>query len=234
MAKYLAAAVMPLLLAACAPSGSGFSDGAAAACDRADVQDVVGKEARSLMLKGNRDNLIMAGLMGLDLDAVFKAWEEARVTFSGVGAFPSSKGPPFQQIVCGGAIQFDLSDATSGQQIVNVPRARWTINFAQPVDDPATGGFTIEIDPVSLVDGRTINGKPLIATPPNDDQNGTDAGAAEAQPSPDLGNAEDAARAAQAAQADFDAASKPDSDSKQADVPNKAPTEDDLYAPHAN
>ena len=188
------------------------------------------------MLKANSDNLLLAGMAGLNLDSVLKAWNDAHVSFSGASAIPSPSGPPFRQIVCGSAVQFDLSDATSGQQIVNVPRLRWSINFAQPTDDPTTGGFTIEIDPVSLVDGRTLNGKPAIGSPSQDDGNSAeqpaqeaDAAAAEATQ-----QADSAAQAAQETQSDFDAAGKPDPDSKQDQQPNKAPSEDDLYAPHGN
>jgi len=240
MARYVAAAIAPLFVAACAPSASDTTNGAVIACQRADVQDVVGKEARSLMLKGNRDNLLTAGMMGLDLNSVFKAWEEARVSFSGAGAFPSSKGPPYQQIVCGNAVQFDLSDATAGQQIVNLPRLRWTINFAQPTDDPATGGFTVEIDPVSLVDGRTLNGKPMILSQPQDSGDNQAQAAADAQAAAEEGGAaaNDAAAAAAAAANDFDAASQVDAGpSRQRTAPaenTKTPSEDELYAPHGN
>jgi len=229
------------LIAGCSQLPGDPTNVAEQACNRPDVQDVVGKEARSLMLKGNRDNLIMAGLFGLDLDAVFKAWEDARVTFSGVGALQSSNGPPFRQITCGGSIQFDLSDATAGQQIVNVPRLSWMINFAQPVQDPSTGGFTIEIDPVSLVDGRTLNGEPMTTRTQKDRGDSAEQAAADARAAAEEGGAaaNEAAEAAAAAAKDFDAASQVDAGpSRQrtapADKSVNAPSEDDLYAPHGN
>jgi len=233
MSRSLTVALATLALASCKPTSDDMLDTAVQACQRADVQDVVGKETRNLMVKPNIEKLLVAEWWGLDVKEILAEIEGARVSFDGVGTMThAAPGQQFTQIICGGKLQLDMSTGLAGQQIFGIPRLRWAINFPEPTSDPLSGGFSVEVDPDSIHDGMTFNGKP----PQSDEQaqGGAEAAAPVASPAPNAANAEEAARAAQDAQADFDAASKPDSDIKQADVPNKVPTEDDLYAPHAN
>lgn len=150
---------LSITLTACSPPADVTPYEAIAACERADVQDVVGKEVRNMMLKANADGVFMAAFMGFD---AIKALEQARVSFSEVGVdkATSNAGPPFTQIVCGGTMQMDGSSARGGQDIVALPQLRWSINFAQPTQDPATAAFSVSVDPSSTFSGMLINGKP--------------------------------------------------------------------------
>lgn len=187
------------------------------ACQREDVQDVVGKETRNIMLKANADGVIMAALLGVDM---VKPLADANVSFHDVGLYsdPASP-PPITQITCGASFQIDASSTQSGQDIVTIPNLRWNINFTPPTQDPETGGFTIEVDKASIYDGILINGHPPAAN--NKDETAT---APAGRP-----NAEQAAPLDDAAAEAAEAAS--DETPKRRQAP---PTEDDLYAPHSN
>lgn len=187
------------------------------ACQRQDVQDVVGKETRNIMLKANANGVMMASLFGVDL---VKPVAEANVSFHDVGLYSDPASPlPITQITCGANFQIDASSTQSGQDIVTIPNLRWNINFTPPTQDPETGGFTIEVDKASIYDGILVNGHPPVAN--NKDETATaPAGRPEADQAAPLSDAE--AEAAEAAS---------DETPKRRQAP---PTEDDLYAPHSN
>jgi hypothetical protein len=163
MKKVYAYAVVPLALTGCAPSSETTSseaptDKAIDACLRTDVQDVVGKEVRNLMLKANLERIMVAAAFGQDTIATL---EKAAVSFEHVGAITGQLPlqPPYRQIVCGGSMQINASSARSGQDIVTIPHLRWSINFTQPTQEPATEGFTVDVDEKSISDGLLVNGK---------------------------------------------------------------------------
>ncbi len=224
-------AALSITLTACSPPADVMPYEAIAACERADVQDVVGKEVRNMMLKANADGIFMAAFMGFD---AIKALEQARVSFSEVGVdkATSNAGPPFTQIVCGGTMQMDGSSALGGQDIVALPQLRWSINFAQPTQDPATAAFSVSVDPSSIFSGMLVNGKPAESyenggTPPD--------AAKEAER-----NANDVASQAEGAQAEISEAQAAAEDAARAaaeaeqGASGKKPTDEDLYAPHSN
>ncbi|WP_292962338.1 hypothetical protein [Novosphingobium sp. UBA1939] len=203
--------------ASSAATGEADAPAAYRACQREDVQDVVGKETRNIMLKANADGVIMAALFGVDM---VKPIADANVTFHDVGLYSDPASPlPITQITCGANFQIDASSTQAGQDIVTIPNLRWNINFAQPTQDPDTGGFTIEVDKASIYDGILINGHPPAARN-KDEAAPAPAGRSEAEQAAPVDDA--AAEAAEAAAAD---------------TPQRkqtSPTEDDLYAPHSN
>jgi len=166
MKKVYAYAVVPLALASCAPasetpSSEAPTDKAIDACLRTDVQDVVGKEVRNLMLKANLKRIMVAAAFGQDTIATL---EQAGVSFEHAGAITGQLPlqPPYRQIVCGGSMQINASSARSGQDIVTIPHLRWSINFTQPTQEPATEGFTVDMDEQSISDGLLLNGKSAV------------------------------------------------------------------------
>lgn len=221
-------------LASCTPMAETLPSQVVEACQRQDVQDVVGKEARNMMLKANEDRLWKAALFGINMA---EAVEQARVTFSEVGVLASEAvQSPYSQIICQGSMQIDGSSAQAGQDIVTMPRLRWSINFAQPTDNPAAAAFSIAIDPASLFDGVLVNGQQpeasrqkTDATPP---QEATEVPAnsetRESEADPSLADAE-AALAEAEADAKIAATFGEDAEST-----NRQPSDEDLYAPHGN
>lgn len=217
---------LPMLLTACTPPTDMAPNLAASACERADVQDVVSKEVRNMALKANSDGVLAAAFLGFDLG---KAFEEARVSFSEVGVdtgTTSNSGPPFTQIVCGGTMQIDFSSARTGQDIVTLPRLRWSIDFVQPTNDPATAGFTIAVDPANVWQDMLINGKPVESAEANPAK--PEPAPVAPQPQAEGAAAETQDIAAEAAAADAAAAEAERAASEH------QPSDEDLYAPHPN
>lgn len=229
-------AALPLALASCAPAADQAVTDAVVACQRADVQDVVGKEVRKMMIKAATDRILTAAFFGINLT---QAFEQARTTFTEVGVYTEATpvGAPFKQIVCGGTLQIDASTATSGQDIVTIPHLRWSVNFNQPTEEPGTAAFSIAVDPASITDGLLVNGEP----PAKDEQTDTLADSRTDAQS-DAENAKTEANQAAAAAGDARAAlADAQADAKIAETigddpaPSRhQPTEDDLYAPHSN
>lgn len=236
MKAMIYAAALPLALASCAPQAEQAAMVAVTACQRTDAQDVVGKEVRHMILKAVSDRGYMVSLLGID-GAMAKAFEEARVTFTDVGVFTGDGAEaPYKQIVCSGSIQIDTSSTRWGQDIITMPHLRWTVNFSQPTEEPATAAFTVAVDPASLRDGLLVNGKP----PANTDQKADEAAVPEASAEKSAVDAAAAADAAaeqakaaraEAEAAEAEAAAASDSIKPQ---PRRQPTDDDLYAPHNN
>lgn len=225
-------ALLTLTLTACTPPADVVPQEAITACQRADVQDVVGKEVRNMMLKSVSEGVFVAAFLGFD---VGKAFEQAKVSFSEVGVDATTtpnSGPPFTQIVCGGAMQIDASSTRAGQDIVTLPRLRWSINFAQPTQDPTTAGFTIAVDPISIYEGMLVNGKPA---------DNAEVGQAKPDPLPQaqqnsdskMGPAEGAVAEAESARTEAEQA---EAEAKKAmmEADKRAPSDEDLYAPHPN
>lgn len=232
MKIYYTLAALPLALAGCTPSGDLAAADAIAACQRADVQDVVGKEVRNMMLKAAADRMFVAAAFGIDMA---KAMEQARTSFSEIGVYTTGAGAtaPFKQIICGGSLQVDGSTATSGQDIVTIPRLRWSVNFAQPTEEPSTAAFSIAVDPVSISDGVLVNGEPAKTGEVSD------SGPTEKEPAPPeargMSEAEQAAAAASAAAAEAMADAREAQALDDMPLPSgRKPNEEDLYAPHGN
>ncbi|GEO01713.1 hypothetical protein NSE01_35450 [Novosphingobium sediminis] len=229
---------LSMLLAGCGPVSEQFTDQATKACQRAEVQDVVGKEVRNQMLSqadGNR--LFWAAMVGIDFA---KAFEDARVRFSDVGTYTPTAlitGTRLQQVVCGGSMQIDASSTRFGQDIITMPHLRWSINFTEPTDDPEHASFTIAIDKQSIGNGLLVNGAPPQSQS-RDDQ--PEAAKEESGPPPDqaLGDAQSAEEAAAQAKTSADDAAKDAREAAAAAVEKPSaqgsPSEDDLYAPHNN
>lgn len=243
MSRSLAVALAALTLASCKPTSDDMLNTAAQACQRSDIEDVVSKETRNLMVKPNIEKLLVAEWWGLDVKEILAQIEGARVSFDGVGTMThGAPGQQFTQIICGGKLQLDMSTGLAGQQIFGIPRLRWAINFPEPTSDPLSGGFSVEVDPDSIHDGMTFNGMPARSEQADGSSGDGSAGAAIDAEAADPGagqHADSAAEAAAAAAKDFDAASQVDAaPSRQrtapADKSVNAPSEDDLYAPHGN
>lgn len=197
-------AALPLALASCAPVADQAVTDAVAACQRADVQDVVGKEVRKMMLKAAEDQILTAALFGINMT---RSLEQARTTFTEVGVYTGAtpSGAPFKQIVCGGTLQIDASTATSGQDIVTIPHLRWSVNFTQPTEEPGTAAFSIAVDPASITDGLLVNGAP----PAQNEQSDTSADASsDVQSDADSAKSEADQAAADAAEAGAAAAAE--------------------------
>ncbi|WP_421852672.1 hypothetical protein [Novosphingobium sp.] len=230
------AAALPFALASCAPQAEQAATVAVTACQRTDVQDVVGKEVRNMMLKAVSDRGYMVALLGLDA-ALAKSLEEAHVTFTDVGVYTGAGvESPFKQIICAGSLQIDASTTRAGQDIVTMPHLRWTVNFSQPAEEPATAAFTVAVDPASLRDGLLVNGKPPANTEQKADEAAVPEASAEKSAVDAAAAADAAAEQARAAQAEAEAAgaeAAAASDSTKPQ-PRRQPTDDDLYAPHNN
>lgn len=230
---------LSMLLAGCGPVSEQFTDEATKACQRPEVQDVVGKEVRNQLLSavdGNR--MFWAAMIGIDFA---KALENARVRFSDVGTKTSTAlvmGTRLQQVVCVGSLQIDGSSARSGQDILTIPHLRWSINFTEPTDDLEHAGFTIAIDKRSISDGLLVNGEP-----PQSQGRDSQADAAKEQvgspPGQALSDAEQSAADAERSAADAAASRKEAEEAAAAAAASKptlqsGPSDDDLYAPHNN
>ena len=233
MTRTLLLAALAVTVAGCTPQGDDATSLAIAACKRPDVQDVVGKEARNIMLKANEDHVWRAALFGVNIG---EALEQARVSFGEVGVYEDSARSPYTQIVCTGSMQIDGSSAQAGQDIVTIPHLRWSINFAGPTQDPETASFSIAVDPASLYDGVLVNGQPAKlrqssqdSAPSDDDASNAqvDGSAAQGNASADdnaVSAADAAAEAEEAAHAGDDAPA----------TPKRPPSDEELYAPHSN
>lgn len=228
---------LSMLLAGCGPVSEQFTDEATKACQRPEVQDVVGKEVRNQILSavdGNR--MFWAAMIGIDFA---KALEDARVRFSDVGTKTSTAlvmGTRLQQVVCVGSLQIDGSSARSGQDIVTIPHLRWSINFTEPTDDLEHAGFTIAIDKQSISDGLLVNGEPPQSQG-RDSQPDTAKEQAGSPPDQALSDAEQsAANAAVQAKTSAEEAAKEAAAAAAASKPKdqSGPSDDDLYAPHNN
>ncbi|MBB3941557.1 hypothetical protein GGR39_003237 [Novosphingobium fluoreni] len=237
---------MAVTLTNCSPQAGGgeeqthnSSHPALAACQRADVQEVVGKETRGKLYKAALPRLMMMqSWLGADPNRIVAAFDQAEVTFDHVSIDnPGALGePPYQQIVCTGHIQIDMSNATAGQDILGIDGLRWVINFSGQPSDPATDAFTVDVDDVSIGRGMTHNGRSPVQPQPQEqaDQNAPEAGGVDQAD----GNtaADDAARAADeaqaaVAQAEAEMKSPPQAPTQQRGT-NNQPSEEDLYAPH--
>lgn len=244
---FLIGNLVALSLAACTsqPSGdqeqherSRSSDLALAACQRADVQDVVGKETRGKLFKAELPRLTMQEWMGYDSSRAIADFDNAVVRFTQVSVDkPEALGePPYRQIVCKGHIQIDMSNATVGQQIASIDGLRWVINISGQPSDPATDAFTVDVDDYSIQDGLKINGRSPAQPQQQEqaDQGGSDAGDAGLtdadRAARDAAQAADEAQAA-VAQAEAEMKSAPQAPTQQRNTTNQ-PSEDDLYAPH--
>lgn len=235
-------AALPLALASCSPQPEQADTVAITACQRADVQDVVGKEVRNMILKAVSDRGYMVSLLGID-GAMAKAFEEARVTFTDVGVFTGDGAEgPYKQIVCGGSIQIDTSSTRWGQDIMTMPHLRWSVNFPQPTEEPATAAFSVAVDPASLRDGLLVNGKPPANADANEAKTGDEsitAGDRERSDSDAAASSADTEQA-KAAEAQADEAERAAAEAaaeakgEGSAPPRRQPTDDDLYAPHNN
>lgn len=243
MNRIIPIAALPLVLASCGPAQSPAEDLAKAACQRADVQDVVSKEARSIMIKNNMDHVFTAALFGIDIPA---GLAQAHIAFGAAGVSDSvaAKGPPYRQIVCSGSMQVDLSNSTEGQNIVESPHLRWSINFAKPTDDPANDVFTVQVDPLSIYDGQLLNGRPMPTKEPpapTAEEQAPDQGRqqpaanelSEAQRAAEEAHnaAGEAAEAARQAQAEAEQAQRETAPAPRSQT-NREPSDEELYAPH--
>lgn len=235
-----------LALTGCVPQAdkeqaSQSTDTPLAACRRSDVQEVVGKETRSKLLKSALRGLIMQELLGVDASAAVDDFDRASVTFDHVILDkPGELGEaPYQQIVCAGHVQIDMSTATAGQQVIGIERLRWVINYSMPAEDPVKDAFTIDVDDASIRRGLTVNGR----SPPEELERQQaelsaaltgDDGSADAQRAAnDAGRAADEAAAAarEAAQAAAAADAEQQGFAQQSGN-NNPPSQEDVYAPH--
>jgi hypothetical protein len=212
---------------------------ALAACQRADVQEVVGKETRGKLYKTALPKLMMQAMLGVDTSRAIADFDQAKVSFNQVALDkPENLGePPYQQIVCTAQVQIDMSNATAGQQIIGINGLRWVINISGQPSDPARDAFTVDVDDISLQSGLTINGRAPVQ-PQSQEQADQSAPAADAGDA-DLADfdsaADDAAKAATeahaaAAQAEAEIGSAPQLPT-QPHGNNNPPSEEDLYAP---
>jgi hypothetical protein len=218
---------------------SSADEPALTACQRADVQEVVGKEARGKLFKSILPKLLLQEWMGLDTRRAVADFDQAKVSFNQVALDkPEGLGePPYTQIVCTAQVQIDMSNATAGQQILGINGLRWVINISGQPSDPAKDAFTVDVDDVSLQRGLTLNGR-SPAQPQSQEQVGQSAPEADAGDADmDAANsaADDAARAAAeahaaAAQAEAEIGSAPQAPT-QPRGNNNPPSEEDLYAP---
>lgn len=225
LALPLTVSALAIALTSCGPVEDRTLTEAMSACARTEVQDVVGKEVRKMLLEAAKDRVVTAAFFGIDLTSSI---ENARVSFHDVGTFKTSPppSPPYKQILCGGTMQIDGSSARAGQDIVTLPRLRWSINFVQPTNDPATAGFSIAVDPANVWQDMLVNGKPV--------ENG-EANPAKPEPAPvaPQPQAEGAAAETQDVAAEAAAADAAAAEAERAAADHQ-PSDEDLYAPHPN
>lgn len=239
---------LAVALASCSPPAGGSDDQtgssshpALAACERPDVQEVVGKETRSKLFKTALPGLMLQEWLGVDSRRAIADFDNAVVTFDHIALdHPEALGEaPYQQIVCTGHVQIDMSNATAGQQIIGIDGLRWVVNISGQPTDSATDAFTVDVDDVSIQRGLTINGRaPAQQQPGQAEENasrGGDAGTAVAPSAEDEAarEAAQAAAAGDAAAAQAQGLSEPAPQSPAQPRPNNnPPSEEDLYAPH--
>lgn len=248
LATSILCSVLAVTLTNCSPQAGGgeeqthnSSHPALAACQRADVQEVVGKETRGKLYKAALPKLMMMqSWLGADPNRIVAAFDQAKVTFDHVSIDnPGALGePPYQQIVCTGHIQIDMSNATAGQDILDIDGLRWVINFSGKPSDLVTDAFTVDVDDMSIGRGMTYNGRQPVQ-PQSQEQAEQSAPAAEAGDADQaaansaVNDAERAATEAHAAaaQAEAEIGSAPQAPTQQRGA-NNQPSEEDLYAPH--
>lgn len=235
--------LVALGLANCSPQADqGQTEASAhpalAACQRADVLQVVGKETRGKLFKAALPQFIMQEWLGADTNRIIAAFDQATVTFDHVAIDnPGALGErPYQQIVCTGHMQIDFSTATSGQDIVGIDGLRWVINISGQPSDPATDAFTVDIDNTSIGRGVTYNGRAVAQRQPQEQPDQSAPEASDAEQAAGNVATDDAAKAAAqanaaAAQAETEIGSAPQEPSQQRGN-NNQPSEEDLYAPH--
>lgn len=222
---------LAIALTSCGPVEDRTLTEAMSACARTEVQDVVGKEVRKMLLEAAKDRVVTAAFFGIDLTSSI---ENARVSFHDVGTFKTNPppSPPYKQILCGGTMQIDGSSARAGQDIVTLPRLRWSINFVQPTNDPATAGFSIAVDPASISEGMLVNGDPVERT---DEQGNRSDGTQAVQSNSEaaMPPAREPATELSEAQAAAEDAAGTGSEADQSPS-GRQPSDEDLYAPHPN
>ncbi len=132
------------------------------ACLREDVQNVVSNEVKSIFQKGFYKQAGTAILL-IDPREISAEFERARASFHDVSVAAGHDGDklPTERVLCTGTLQIDESNSQQGQQILQVPKLRWSIEFAKPVNDPKSSAFTVTLDQGSLADDLRFNGKPI-------------------------------------------------------------------------
>jgi hypothetical protein len=203
------------------------------------VQEVVGKETRGKLYKAALPRLMMMqSWLGADPNRIVAAFDQAKVTFDHVSIDnPATLGePPYQQIVCTGHIQIDMSNATAGQDILGIDGLRWVINFSGQPNDPATDAFTVDVDDMSIGRGMTHNGRRPVQPQSQEHAEQSAPDAADADQAAANSAVDDAEKAAAeahaaAAQAEAEINSEPQAPAQQRGA-NNQPSEEDLYAPH--
>ena len=126
-------------------------------CERQDVQELASKEARKIMLDPTRDKMLALAMFGLiDPKEMMQRFDAANVTFSAV----QGNSADHSLVACSAAMRIDDSDATTGQDIVQMPALVWSVKFANNDGDLTSTNFTVEVDPGSVFEGMQINGKP--------------------------------------------------------------------------
>lgn len=208
-------------------------------CQRADVQDLIGKEAWRIILDQSRGRIVSLAIFGLvDPNAMLEQFENANVTFTGARA-----GPSFENwVACSGSMRFDASNTNTGQEIVQLPTLSWVVNFADSDGDLTSTNFTVVVDQASVFEGMLLNGKPAEEYADSHDTTGEgstregddeDSGADDALRAADAAM-KDANAAADEAQATVDDAAKAEAQLDASEKPkaSRSPSDDDLYAPH--
>lgn len=197
------------------------------ACDRGDVQELVSKEARKIILDQQRGRFVMLAYFGLaDPQAILQKFENAQVTFTDVQTVAGSKG----MIECRGAMRFDASDTNVGQDILQIPALAWRVNFAD--GDPTSNDFTVEVDKDSVFDGILVNGKPAPVAPNKSDDSADQRAEAQNERTDDSTSAAQVASDADKAAAVATKAAQDASAAARDAESNKTPSDEDLYAPH--
>lgn len=208
-------------------------------CQRADVQDLVGKEAWRIILDQSRGRIVALAIFGLvDPNAMLEQFENANVSFTGTRAGPSLEN----RVACSGSMRFDASNTNTGQDIVQLPKLSWLVDFADGDGDLTSTNFTVAVDQASVFEGMLLNGKPAEGYADSHGTNADDSTRArdneDAAADGDLGAANaamnDANAAADEAQATADEAAKAEAQLDASEKPkaSRSPSDDDLYAPH--
>lgn len=182
----------------------GSSSLAQQACERQDVQAVVGKEVKSILYKGWFEHAGTA-VMLFDPDEIGAQFKQAQPSFHDVAVYANSGGSAsMNRVVCQAVLQIDESNELRGQSILQFRKLRWSIDFGQTTDNPQTAAFSIVLDQGSLGDDVRLNGEPIEAAKRRSDEGS----AQSTQPLNNRqvdSNAEARAQAARDAAADADA-----------------------------
>lgn len=192
-------------------------------CERGDVQVLVGKEARKIILDQARSRILMLAMFGLiDPQEMRQQFENADVTFTGIRSGKSAEG----QIACLGSMRFDDSNVAAGQDIMQLPALSWRVAFADGDGNLASTNFTVDVDRASVFEGMMINGKPADEYL----QNQRNAAAEQAQD--EAVQAKPAPENAAPARDNAPAAEKIDALAAENTKSSQPPSNEDLYAPH--